>query len=142
MGKRNPPGGRAGPSHTCYLSARGATLSDSNRRRSRGKPKKPREDFPLGIHRGTGYWCRKVRGRVYCFGKVLRKLGVKRPRLGFYGLRHGFETVAGETADQMAVDYLMGHKPKGMSGVYRERIGNDRLTGDGETVISGIAVTG
>ena len=27
------------------------------------------------------------------FGKVLRKLDLKRPRLSFYGLRHGFETL-------------------------------------------------
>ena len=34
------------------------------------KPKKPRPDFPLSIHKGTGYWCKKERGRVYCSGKV------------------------------------------------------------------------
>jgi len=33
------------------------------------------------------------------FKRLLVKLGLKRPRLGFYGLRHGFETVADETAD-------------------------------------------
>ena len=32
-------------------------------------PKKPRPDFPLSIHKGTGYWCKKVKGRVYYFGK-------------------------------------------------------------------------
>jgi integrase len=61
------------------------------------------------------------------FGKVIRKLGLKRSRRAFYGLRHGFETVAGETADQVAVDAIMGHVPSGMAGVYRERIGDDRL---------------
>ena len=45
-------------------------MSNSPRRRSGGKPKKPRPDFPLSIHKGTGYWCKKVRGRVYYFGKV------------------------------------------------------------------------
>jgi integrase len=45
--------------------------SDSTRRKSRGKgPKKPRADFPLRVHKGTGYWCKKVRGRVHYFGKV------------------------------------------------------------------------
>lgn len=61
------------------------------------------------------------------FGKVLRKLGLKRPRLSFYGLRHGFETIAGETADQVAVDSVMGHVPQGMAAVYRERISDGRL---------------
>lgn len=34
------------------------------------KLKKPRPDFPLGIHRGNGSWCKKVKGRVFYFGKV------------------------------------------------------------------------
>ncbi len=61
------------------------------------------------------------------FSKVLRTLGLKRPRLSFYALRHGFETIAGDTADQVAVDAIMGHSPKGMAGVYRERISDARL---------------
>src|SRR5688572_3993705 len=32
--------------------------------------RKPSKDFPLSIHKGTGYWCKKVRGVVYYFGKV------------------------------------------------------------------------
>ena len=28
------------------------------------------KDFPLSIHKGSGYWCKKVRGRVFYFGKV------------------------------------------------------------------------
>ena len=43
--------------------------STPSRTRGKGRPKKPR-DFPLSIHKGSGYWCRKVRGRVYYFGKV------------------------------------------------------------------------
>ena len=58
---------------------------------------------------------------------MLHKLGLKRPRLGFYGLRHGFETIAGENGDQIAVDAVMGHVPKGMGANYRERISDDRL---------------
>ncbi|MHB8902144.1 MAG: tyrosine-type recombinase/integrase [Thermoguttaceae bacterium] len=64
-------------------------------------------------------------GQEFC--KVLRVLGLKRPRLSFYCLRHGFETVAGDTADQVAVDAIMGHAPRGMAGVYRERIDDARL---------------
>jgi len=61
------------------------------------------------------------------FVKVLNKLGLKRSRVSFYALRHGFETIAGETVDQVAVDAIMGHVAKGMAGVYRERISDQRL---------------
>jgi integrase len=61
------------------------------------------------------------------FGKVVDKLGLKRSRRSFYALRHGFETVAGETADQIVVDVIMGHKIKGMAGNYIERIDDGRL---------------
>ena len=61
------------------------------------------------------------------FSKVLTALGLKRKGLSFYALRHGFETIAGDTADQVAVDYIMGHRSKGMAAVYRERISDDRL---------------
>jgi integrase len=60
------------------------------------------------------------------FNKLLRNLGLKRSRLGFYALRRSFETVAGETTDQIVVDALMGHKTKGMAAHYIEWIGDDR----------------
>jgi integrase len=60
------------------------------------------------------------------FGKVIRLLKLDRSRRSFYALRHGFETVAGETADQIVVDVIMGHKVKGMAANYIERIGDDR----------------
>jgi integrase len=59
--------------------------------------------------------------------KVLTQLGTKRPGVGFYALRHGFETVAGETGDQVAVDAIMGHTDNSMAGKYRERISDERL---------------
>ena len=43
------------------------------------------------------------------FIKVLKRLGLKRPGLAFYGLRHSFETVAGASKDQVTVDAIMGH---------------------------------
>ena len=49
-------------------------MADSIRRNPAVKPrrriKKPRPNFPLGIYQGSGYWCKKVRGRVFCFGKI------------------------------------------------------------------------
>jgi integrase len=61
------------------------------------------------------------------FRKLLDTLELYRPGLGFYAIRHGFETVAGEARDQVAVNHIMGHVDVSMSGQYRERIGDDRL---------------
>jgi integrase len=62
------------------------------------------------------------------FGKLLRALHVNgRKGLGFYTLRHTFRTVADETRDQPAVDFIMGHKVPHMSAVYREMISDARL---------------
>ena len=47
--------------------------ADSTPHRSRGKesrPRKPRKDFPLSIHWGTGDWCKQVYGKVHYLGKV------------------------------------------------------------------------
>jgi integrase len=45
-------------------------MPNSTARKPRhNRPRKPRE-FPLSIHKGTGYWCKKVRGHVHYFGKV------------------------------------------------------------------------
>src|SRR5262249_2264543 len=56
-------------------------------------------------------------------GKLLRRLGINgRKRLGFYTLRHTFRTVADESKDQPAADFIMGHEVPHMSSVYRETI--------------------
>lgn len=59
--------------------------------------------------------------------KLLKDLGIKRPGLSFYALRHGFETIAGRCGDQVAVDFIMGHIDATMGGEYREFIDDDRL---------------
>jgi integrase len=61
------------------------------------------------------------------FSKVLVKLGLKRPGLSFYALRHTFETIGGDSKDQIAVDAIMGHVQDDMASVYRERIDDSRL---------------
>jgi integrase len=58
--------------------------------------------------------------------KLLDGLGINGGR-NFYTIRHVFETVGGETRDQPAVDFLMGHTPDDMASVYRERISDERL---------------
>jgi len=61
------------------------------------------------------------------FTKLIREIKIHRPGLGFYTLRHVFETVAGGTRDQVAVDFAMGHSDPSMAAKYREEIGDERL---------------
>lgn len=62
------------------------------------------------------------------FGALLKQLKMNgRKGLGFYSLRHTFETIAGESRDQVAVNAIMGHVDNTMAGVYRERISDERL---------------
>ena len=58
--------------------------------------------------------------------KLLKDLKIE---LSFYCLRRTFETIAGESLDQAAVDFVMGHAPGSgdMSAVYRQRMTNQRL---------------
>jgi integrase len=61
------------------------------------------------------------------FGCLLKDLKVHRLGVGFYTLRHVFETIAGDSRDQVAVDAIMGHARDDMASVYRERIDDARL---------------
>lgn len=58
---------------------------------------------------------------------ILTALKIKRPGLSFYALRHTFETIAGGSRDQIAVDSIMGHSRGDMASVYREKIEDERL---------------
>jgi integrase len=60
------------------------------------------------------------------FGRLLRAIGINGHR-NFYTLRHVFETVAGDTKDQVAVDAIMGQVDSSTGAQYRERIGDERL---------------
>ncbi len=61
------------------------------------------------------------------FRKLLKRLNLHRYGLGFYALRHTFRTWADEVKDEHAVHRIMGHTIPGMSGIYVEEIGLDRL---------------
>lgn len=61
------------------------------------------------------------------FDKLLRKLGIKRPGLAFYALRHSFRTIADETLDLPATRLVMGHTDSGIDATYREHIADTRL---------------
>jgi integrase len=58
--------------------------------------------------------------------QLLTRLGISGNK-NFYALRHTCETIGGEAKDQVALDYLMGHRDASIAGVYRERISDDRL---------------
>ena len=65
--------------------------------------------------------------------KLLNLLGIKGKR-NFYALRHTFETIGGESRDQVAVDHIMGHARDDMASAYRERISDERLKAVSEHV--------
>lgn len=97
------------------------------------------------VHRPTP--CREAEGRMFVtkygnswepksttdnpitkeFRKVLEALKLHRPKLGFYALRHTFQTIGAMTLDKDAVRYIMGHvnDPRDMSAVYNEACPSD-----------------
>ncbi len=69
------------------------------------------------------------------FSRLLKAMKLNGRRgLGFYTLRHVFETIGGESKDQVAVNAIMGHVDATMGGVYRERISDARLRAVTDTV--------
>ncbi len=61
------------------------------------------------------------------FRRLLRRIGLWRPGASFYSIRHVFETIAGESRDQVAVDAIMGHITPGQGTTYREKVSDARL---------------
>ncbi len=69
------------------------------------------------------------------FNRLLRKLGIKRPGVGFYTLRRTHRIVTDECRDPTACDVIMGHEGSDMGSLYRQGIiSDDRLQAVSEHV--------
>lgn len=95
----------------------------------RPQPKDEADAGLLFITKYGGRWHKETSDNPISkeFRKLLDELGIYRPGLGFYALRHCFETFGGESRDQVAVNAIMGHVDASMAGVYREHIDDSRL---------------
>ncbi|HEY0982230.1 tyrosine-type recombinase/integrase, partial [Schlesneria sp.] len=103
-------------------------------RESLKKRPQPKSDDDADIVFITKYgnsWSKNTTGNPVSlvFRRLLNESGLHRSGIGFYSLRRTFETIAGETLDQPAVDLVMGHTPLGndMAARYRQRISDERL---------------
>ena len=61
------------------------------------------------------------------FTKLCVKLDIKKPGRSYYSLRRTYETVAGNSMDQIAVNFAMGHSDSSMAAIYRQGIDDSRL---------------
>jgi integrase len=103
------------------------------------KPKSGYEDLVFVTRCGVSW---KQKGRVAekskrpyvdcpiskAMARLIRDLGIHRRGLGFYALRHTFETIGQKTLDRDAVRFMMGHVPDSndMSDVYNEEAPDDK----------------
>jgi integrase len=75
----------------------------------------------------------------YPLSKEMRKL-LDRLAIGgsrnFYALRHTFETIGGESKNQIAVNHIMGNSRNDIASAYRERISDEQLRAVAEHVRS------
>jgi len=102
-------------------------------REALAKRPEPKSEEDVGLFFITKYgysWCKDTSTNPISqeTAKLLKALEINgRKGLGFYTLRHTFRTIADESKDQPAVDFIMGHEVPHMSAVYRETISDARL---------------
>ena len=61
------------------------------------------------------------------FRQLVDRLGLYRPGISFYSLRHIFQTIGDGAKDPVATSHIMGHADRSMAGQYREKIDDTRL---------------
>lgn len=95
-----------------------------------GHPSSGEQPGPLFVsRRGEPVADYKRNAVGQAFAKLCRSLGIVAPGVGFYGLRHTFQTAGEGCRDSVAVRWIMGHADDSndMSAVYRESIDPARL---------------
>ncbi|MSQ97625.1 MAG: hypothetical protein EXR98_24175, partial [Gemmataceae bacterium] len=95
----------------------------------RPEPVDASQDDAVFITNSGGNWNGRSTGSdvTAAFRQLLKSTMHYRLGIGFYALRHGFETIGGDSRDQVSVDHIMGHSRGDMASVYRERISDERL---------------
>ncbi|MDV6033978.1 MAG: hypothetical protein F9B45_28580 [Phycisphaera sp. RhM] len=100
-------------------------------KRSGITPAKGCESLVFRNHDGTPWVSetQKFNAITNRFAKIKRAAKCHRPGCAFYSFRHMFESIAGETKDQVCVDHVMGHAPadNDMGAIYRNGISDDRI---------------
>jgi integrase len=82
---------------------------------------------PNGRGDDEAYHSSNVNSVTTAFNVVCRHAAVERKGRSFYTIRHVFETVAGDSRDQVGVDHVMGHARDDMASVYREKVSDERV---------------
>jgi integrase len=130
------PRPKTGVSRRCFLWPETvAALTEALAQRP--TPKKQTDSGFVFITKYGQRWAKDAPGSpiAHEIQKLLRKLKINgRKGLGFYTLRHTFRTVADDSKDSVACDFIMGHVSDDMASVYRERIRDERLRAVANTV--------
>lgn len=93
-------------------------------------PSSPDVEGAVFVTRRGNRWC-ATKGKAdpisRAFRELLDKLEIRQPGRSFYTLRHVFETIAGDSGDQVATNFVMGHVDNSMASDYREDVFDHRL---------------